>query len=276
MFGAIVGGTLAGFVGVMMRIDAGSNVDQPYRPVSDRHVLLGVISRDPRNVERAESVLANDDDTDGGALTIVSVTQPEHGAVTIDGDQVHFEPELDFSGLVTFTYTITDPDGGTATATVTISVVSDPDDDDDGLSDELEIGLGTDKDDADSDDDGIWDGAEIGLGTDPLNPDTDGGGVSDGLEDVDHDGQVDPGERDPNVGGDDFDDGFEDPGDVDDPDPIDGETPDDIDEPLVDDALIASGNGACDAGGGAGGASMMALALLGLVALRRRRRSAPR
>jgi hypothetical protein len=57
MIFAIVGGTLGGFVGVMMRIDAGDNVDQPYRPVSNRHVLLGVISRDPHRVERAESVL---------------------------------------------------------------------------------------------------------------------------------------------------------------------------------------------------------------------------
>jgi hypothetical protein len=57
LFG-IVGGTLAGFVGVMMRIDAGANVDQPYRPVSNRHVLLGVISRDPHRVERAENVLS--------------------------------------------------------------------------------------------------------------------------------------------------------------------------------------------------------------------------
>ena len=57
MLGAIVLGTAGGLVGVISRIDAGENVDAPYRPVSNRHVLLGVISRDPNRVERAESVL---------------------------------------------------------------------------------------------------------------------------------------------------------------------------------------------------------------------------
>jgi len=57
-----------------------------------------------------------------------------------------------------------------------------PDSDKDGLSDELEVRLGTDPHDKDTDHDGIMDGAERMLGTDPKNFDTDGDGWSDGGE----------------------------------------------------------------------------------------------
>jgi len=59
IFGIIVGGTMGGFVGVMYRIDAGPNADAPYRPTRNRHVLLGVISQDPKRVERAENILSH-------------------------------------------------------------------------------------------------------------------------------------------------------------------------------------------------------------------------
>jgi uncharacterized repeat protein (TIGR01451 family) len=105
---------------------------------------------------------------------------------------------------------------------------NDADSDDDGLPDGKEANPSIDQDgdgkidilDPDSDDDGLFDGTEAGLGcsepaTDPdehvciadadsstttgiLNPDTDHGGVSDGDEDRNHDGKIDPGERDPN------------------------------------------------------------------------------
>jgi outer membrane protein OmpA-like peptidoglycan-associated protein len=108
---------------------------------------------------------------------------------------------------------------------------TDDDSDDDGLVDGSEdadhdgvVGAGeTDPRAADSDGDGVQDGTELGLteaeGTatgggfvpdadptttsDPRNADSDGGGVSDGDEDVDHDGRVDAGERDPLDAGDD-------------------------------------------------------------------------
>jgi hypothetical protein len=61
-----------------------------------------------------------------------------------------------------------------------------PDSDKDGLSDELEVRLGTDPHDKDTDHDGIMDGAEVRLGTDPKNFDTDGDGWSDGGEIAQH------------------------------------------------------------------------------------------
>ncbi|MCE9575974.1 MAG: tandem-95 repeat protein, partial [Deltaproteobacteria bacterium] len=105
----------------------------------------------------------------------------------------------------------------------------DADSDDDGIIDGDEHNYADDTDgdgtinslDPDSDGDGILDGTESGVTspnadtdvskgnyvpdadagsttTNPLLPDTDHGGVSDGDEDANHDGEIDPGERDPN------------------------------------------------------------------------------
>ncbi len=51
----------------------------------------------------------------------------------------------------------------------------------------------------DTDGDGLSDSLEKRTGTDPLKPDTDGDSCRDGDEDRDHDGTVDPGEKDPRV-----------------------------------------------------------------------------
>ncbi|MBA3817635.1 MAG: tandem-95 repeat protein, partial [Deltaproteobacteria bacterium] len=110
---------------------------------------------------------------------------------------------------------------------------NDADSDDDGVIDGAEPNWADDSDgdglinalDPDSDNDGLFDGTELGVTTpdadtdvgaghfiadadpstttSPLDPDTDGGGVNDGAEDADHDGSVDPGERDPNEPSDD-------------------------------------------------------------------------
>ena len=68
-------------------------------------------------------VLSNDSDVDNAndELTIISVTQPAVGLVTIDGRQLIYQPAGTESGTITFTYTIADPEGLTSTATVTIA-----------------------------------------------------------------------------------------------------------------------------------------------------------
>ncbi len=70
--------------------------------------------------------------------------------------------------------------------------------DGDGLSNEVEVQIGTDPTDPDSDDDGVDDGVEVFNGSDPLDDDSDDDGLLDGTEDADGDGIVDPGETDPN------------------------------------------------------------------------------
>ncbi|BAP58128.1 VCBS repeat-containing protein [Thioploca ingrica] len=79
----------------------------------------------------ANGVLANDNDGgDGGALTVVSNTQPSHGTVTQNPDgSFTYTPAANFSGTDSFTYTMSD-DGGTSTSTATVTItvteVNDP------------------------------------------------------------------------------------------------------------------------------------------------------
>jgi len=71
-------------------------------------------------------VLANDSDPDGDPLTIDSVTEPEHGTVTIEGDKVRYTPDKDYYGTDSFSYTATDGvDTATATVTVTVILIND-------------------------------------------------------------------------------------------------------------------------------------------------------
>jgi hypothetical protein len=67
-------------------------------------------------------VLANDNDPDGDALSVVSATAA-NGSVVIEADgTVTYTPNADFNGTDTITYTISDGEGGTSTASVTVTV----------------------------------------------------------------------------------------------------------------------------------------------------------
>jgi Big-like domain-containing protein len=72
------------------------------------------------------SVLANDTDPDGDALTVQSVTQPAHGTATTNGTTATYTPNTNFTGTDTFTYTVRDTAGNTATAKVTVTVSATP------------------------------------------------------------------------------------------------------------------------------------------------------
>ena len=63
-------------------------------------------------------LLANDTDADGGTLTVTAVGAAAHGTVTLNGDVVSYNPNLDYSGADSFTYTISD---GTYSSTGTVS-----------------------------------------------------------------------------------------------------------------------------------------------------------
>ena len=76
------------------------------------------------------TLIANDTDANGDALSIVSVGGATNGSVTRDatsGDVV-FTPQANYNGAASFTYTISDGKGGSATATVAVTVepVNDP------------------------------------------------------------------------------------------------------------------------------------------------------
>ena len=68
------------------------------------------------------SVLSNDSDADGDALSIAGVTDGSNGTAAIVGTDVIYTPNQDFNGADSFTYTVEDGNGGTATATVTVTV----------------------------------------------------------------------------------------------------------------------------------------------------------
>jgi hypothetical protein len=72
-------------------------------------------------------VQANDSDPEGEALTTVSVTTPDSGSATINGDgTIDYTAPAGFSGTATFDYTIEDPHGQSSTATVTVDVNGPP------------------------------------------------------------------------------------------------------------------------------------------------------
>jgi hypothetical protein len=69
------------------------------------------------------NVLANDSDVDGGTLMVDSFAQPDHGAVSYNGDGTFtYTPEAGYTGSDSFTYTIIDGQGGSDTATVAVTV----------------------------------------------------------------------------------------------------------------------------------------------------------
>ncbi len=68
------------------------------------------------------SVLGNDTDLDNDTLSVISVTQPANGTVTMN--PVKYTPNANFFGSNSFTYTVSDGNGGTDTATVNVTVTA--------------------------------------------------------------------------------------------------------------------------------------------------------
>ncbi len=75
------------------------------------------------------SVLANDTDADGDALSIASISMaPAQGTAVVNpgAQTIRYTPGAGFSGTDTFKYRVTDGLGGTAEGTVTVSVNAPP------------------------------------------------------------------------------------------------------------------------------------------------------
>jgi VCBS repeat-containing protein len=68
------------------------------------------------------NVLGNDSDIDRNPLSVASVTQGSHGAVTNNGTSVSYTPASNYFGPDAFTYTVSDGQGGSDTATVNVMV----------------------------------------------------------------------------------------------------------------------------------------------------------
>ncbi|MGK7894199.1 MAG: Ig-like domain-containing protein [Xenococcus sp. (in: cyanobacteria)] len=74
-----------------------------------------------------KAVIGSDTDPEGDTLTIVSVTNPSHGNISFDGQEVTYTPNSGYLGPDSFTYTISDDNGDTDEATVSITVINAPD-----------------------------------------------------------------------------------------------------------------------------------------------------
>lgn len=106
-----------------------ATVDVTVSPVNDPPVAATDAATVAEEGTVTLSVLANDTDPEGSALTLVSVAPAAHGTVTLlAGNQVGYQPAANYSGPDTFTYTVRDSAGLTATGTVNVTVtpVNDP------------------------------------------------------------------------------------------------------------------------------------------------------
>lgn len=82
------------------------------------------------------NVLANDIEGQNGALTIISVTQPDKGgqiAIATGGKSLRYTPARDFGGTEFFTYTVADASGSQSSAQVTVHTLPGDRNDDDVL-----------------------------------------------------------------------------------------------------------------------------------------------
>ncbi|MBI3409188.1 MAG: tandem-95 repeat protein [Planctomycetes bacterium] len=108
---------------------ATATVNVTITPVNDAPVAVNDSTSTLEDTAVTVTVLANDSDPDGDALSVIGVTQGAKGSVIINANNtVTYLPNTNLNGADSFQYTISDGHGGTATATVSISItpVNDP------------------------------------------------------------------------------------------------------------------------------------------------------
>src|SRR5262249_12795394 len=70
------------------------------------------------------TLLGNDSDVDGNALTILSAQGPPHGTVGLSNGNGVLTRAANYTGRASSAYTVSDGQGGTATATVNVNVAA--------------------------------------------------------------------------------------------------------------------------------------------------------
>lgn len=122
IFGAIIAYTVTDGV-----LTATATLNVGIYPVNDPPVVVDDAAMVIEDGQVVIDVLANDDEiefeTENQGLALIGVTQGANGSVTIQGNYwVVYTPDLNFSGIDTFTYEVTDDHGGFSTGTVTVEV----------------------------------------------------------------------------------------------------------------------------------------------------------
>jgi hypothetical protein len=107
--------------------EANANVTITVNPVNDSPVATN--DTFSINVASPNSllVLENDSDVDGDALTILAVGEANQGTTAINGDEIIYTANPEFSNTDSFTYTISDGHGGSSTAQVTVEHITQAD-----------------------------------------------------------------------------------------------------------------------------------------------------
>jgi VCBS repeat-containing protein len=101
--------------------DAGATYDLLSAVPNYSSSVFAAVEDTPLNIAAA-TLLANDTDVDGDALTITGVQGAVNGSVSLVGGNIIFTPAANYAGPASFTYTISDGKGGSDTATVNLSV----------------------------------------------------------------------------------------------------------------------------------------------------------
>ena len=103
---------------------ATANITVTVSAVDDAPVATDDAASGPEDAALVLDVVANDNDGDGGRVSVATLTQPAHGTVSIAAGtgSISYSPEANFSGTDRFTYTVTDGTGESAPATVTLTI----------------------------------------------------------------------------------------------------------------------------------------------------------
>ena len=107
-----------------------STLDITIAPVNDAPVANTdsfVTQEDVPLTLSLSDLTGNDTDIDGGTLSVVLVSAPQHGTLGFANGDLTFTPDANYSGPASFTYTVSDGKGGQTqgTASVTVGAVAD-------------------------------------------------------------------------------------------------------------------------------------------------------
>jgi len=91
-------------------------------PINSFPVALDDNAITSQNTEVLIDVIANDKDTDGDEIKLISLTRAGNGSASIQNNKLIYQPALGFSGVDTFSYLISDGRGGEDSGLVTITV----------------------------------------------------------------------------------------------------------------------------------------------------------
>lgn len=123
---SISGNATHSATGSIKTASATYTVKAPVTTTNSAPIALNDSANTPEKTAVTITVLANDSDPDGDALSVVGVSQPGKGSVSINTNgTVTYVPPRKFTGAQTFSYTISDgKKQATASVTVTVATTS--------------------------------------------------------------------------------------------------------------------------------------------------------